>query len=72
MLVNCYLCGHEMRMVEYKIYKMKDRYYVSRSYKCVFDGCPSQKGFGSGCILLETLYGVKENTEFIVDEDQRM
>ena len=64
MEVNCYACGHQMKLVSHEV-KIADngRAYIDSYYKCMFESCPCQKLFGNGVKIKETLHGVENNSD---------
>jgi len=64
MEVKCYACGHQMKLVSHEI-KIADngRAYIETAYKCLFESCPSQKAFGNGVYIQQTIHGVKDNSD---------
>ena len=65
MEVKCRTCGHQMKLIEQRIKKAGNgRCYIETTYACDFMDCLSE---GCGVYIQETLHGVDNYSEFIVE-----
>jgi len=66
---GCYACGHTMKLVSHEIKKADNgRAYLRSYYKCLFEDCPTQKAFGNGVIVKDTLFGVRKESDFKIEK----